>query len=151
MLRYSLYIHVKQEVKSTLYSRSHPLRQEDVSAVYNCCWVSPAQPYFGPSPVGYVTIFLLSQIWDSSNLEDHVPLNYFSQKQGDLVIPPGIGFHSSLLTTHTTYSERVCWLSVKSLRLWKHISQIKLLKIYFFRKMSISLLLHMDEKHGLTL
>jgi hypothetical protein len=25
--------------------------------VYNCCWVSPAQPFSGPSPLGLVTVF----------------------------------------------------------------------------------------------
>jgi hypothetical protein len=35
------------------------LWREDGSVVYNCCWLSPAQSFSGPSPT-----FLLSQIWD---------------------------------------------------------------------------------------
>jgi hypothetical protein len=31
--------------------------QENGSAVYNCCWPSPAQSFLGPSPAGLVTIF----------------------------------------------------------------------------------------------
>jgi hypothetical protein len=30
---------------------------ENGSAVYNCCWSSPAQSFLGPSPEGLVTIF----------------------------------------------------------------------------------------------
>jgi hypothetical protein len=33
------------------------LRREDGSVIYNCCWLSPAQSFSGPSPVGIVTIF----------------------------------------------------------------------------------------------
>jgi hypothetical protein len=33
------------------------LRRENGSAVYNCCWFSPAQSFLGPSPAGLVTIF----------------------------------------------------------------------------------------------
>jgi hypothetical protein len=33
------------------------LWREKGSAVYNCCWSSPAQSFLGPSPVGVVTIF----------------------------------------------------------------------------------------------
>jgi hypothetical protein len=33
------------------------LWREDGSAVYNCCWPSPAQSFSGPSPLGLVTIF----------------------------------------------------------------------------------------------
>jgi hypothetical protein len=51
-----------------------PLWREDGSVVYNCCWFSPAQSFSGPSPVGLVTIFILSQIRDISNLEGQVPV-----------------------------------------------------------------------------
>jgi hypothetical protein len=34
-----------------------PLRREDGSVVYNCCWPSPAQSFSGPGPVGLVAIF----------------------------------------------------------------------------------------------
>jgi hypothetical protein len=33
------------------------LWRENGSAVYNCCWSSPAQSFLGPSPTGLVTIF----------------------------------------------------------------------------------------------
>jgi hypothetical protein len=33
------------------------LWREDGSVVYNCCWLSPAQSFLGPSPVGLETIF----------------------------------------------------------------------------------------------
>jgi hypothetical protein len=34
-----------------------PLWREDGSVVYNSCWLSPAQSFSGPSPVGLVDIF----------------------------------------------------------------------------------------------
>jgi hypothetical protein len=33
------------------------LWRENGSAVYNCCWSSPAQSFLGPSPAGLVTTF----------------------------------------------------------------------------------------------
>jgi hypothetical protein len=33
------------------------LWRKDESVVYNCCWLSPAQSFSGPSPVALVTIF----------------------------------------------------------------------------------------------
>jgi hypothetical protein len=33
------------------------LWREDGSAVYNCCWSSPAQSSSGPSPLGLATVF----------------------------------------------------------------------------------------------
>jgi hypothetical protein len=33
------------------------LRRDSESAVYNCCWYSPAQSFLGWSPAGLVTIF----------------------------------------------------------------------------------------------
>jgi hypothetical protein len=33
------------------------LWQENGSAIYNCCWSSPAQSFLGPSPMGLVTVF----------------------------------------------------------------------------------------------
>jgi hypothetical protein len=35
----------------------HSLWRENGSAVYNCCWSSPAQYFLGPSPAGLVTVF----------------------------------------------------------------------------------------------
>jgi hypothetical protein len=34
-----------------------PLRREDGSVVYNCCWPSPKQSFSGPSPAGLIIIF----------------------------------------------------------------------------------------------
>jgi hypothetical protein len=31
--------------------------RQDGSVVYNCCWLSPAQPFSDPSPMGLATIF----------------------------------------------------------------------------------------------
>jgi hypothetical protein len=36
----------------------HPLWREDGSAVYNCCWSSPAQSFSGASPARLMTTFL---------------------------------------------------------------------------------------------
>jgi hypothetical protein len=33
------------------------LWRKDGSVIYNCCWLSPAQSFSGPNPVGLVTIF----------------------------------------------------------------------------------------------
>jgi hypothetical protein len=33
---------------------------EDGSVVYNCCWPSPAQSFSGPSPMGLMTYFTVS-------------------------------------------------------------------------------------------
>jgi hypothetical protein len=35
----------------------HSLWRENGSAVYKCCWFSPAQSFLGPSPGGLVNIF----------------------------------------------------------------------------------------------
>jgi hypothetical protein len=66
-----------------------PLWGEVKSVLYNCFWVSPAQSFSGPSPAVLMTIILLSQIWDSLNLEDPIPI--FPQKQGPR--PPGTGLN----------------------------------------------------------
>jgi hypothetical protein len=34
-----------------------PLWREDESVIYNCCWLSPAQSFSGPSTAGLMTIF----------------------------------------------------------------------------------------------
>jgi hypothetical protein len=35
----------------------HPVWREDGSAIYNCCWFSAAQSFWGPSPTGLMTTF----------------------------------------------------------------------------------------------
>jgi hypothetical protein len=41
----------------------HPLCREDGSAVYNCCWPSPAQSYSSPSPSELVLRFETPPTW----------------------------------------------------------------------------------------
>jgi hypothetical protein len=57
------------------------------SAVYNCCWSSPAQSFLGPSPAGLVTIFYCLRFETPPNWRARFP-----QEQGGPVIPPGTGF-----------------------------------------------------------
>jgi hypothetical protein len=52
----------------------HPLWREVVSVVYSCCWASQAQSFLGPSSACLMTMFLLSQIWDSPKLEGQLPV-----------------------------------------------------------------------------
>jgi hypothetical protein len=69
---------------------------ENVSAVYNYCWPSPAQSFSGPSPAGIVTIFTVS----NSRLPQRGrqgPCIYIPQEQGDPVISPGTMFPFRLL------------------------------------------------------
>jgi hypothetical protein len=69
----------------------HPIRREDGSVVYNCCWPSPGQSFSGPSPVGVKTIFCCPD----SRLPQPGgpgPCIYIPQEQGSPVILPGTGF-----------------------------------------------------------
>jgi hypothetical protein len=61
--------------------------------LYNCFWALPEQSLSRRSSSEPPAIFY-SLIWDSSNLDDQVPI-YISPKfkeQGGPVIPPGTGF-----------------------------------------------------------
>jgi hypothetical protein len=40
-----------------LVDMGRSLWQDNGSAIYNCCWSSPAHSFFSPSPTGLVTIF----------------------------------------------------------------------------------------------
>jgi hypothetical protein len=68
-----------------------PLSREDRSVVYNCCWPSPAQSFSGPSPVGLMTIFTIS---DSRLPQPGGPGSriYIPLEQGGPVTPPDTGF-----------------------------------------------------------
>jgi hypothetical protein len=49
--------------------------------VNSCCLASQVQSFSGPSPVELITIFLLSQIWDSPNLYGQLPVFISSRKR----------------------------------------------------------------------
>jgi hypothetical protein len=81
--------------------------REDGSVIYSCCCTSLAQSLLGLSPTGLITIsFLLSQIWDSPNLE--ASFQYlFPQDQGSPVTHPGIEF--VLYSIYPGFSRRWLW------------------------------------------
>jgi hypothetical protein len=58
------------------------LWQENGSAVYNCCWSSPAQSFFCPSPAGHVTRFYSLRFETLLTWRTRSPYLY----------PPGTGF-----------------------------------------------------------
>jgi hypothetical protein len=67
------------------------LWRENGSAVYNCCWSSPAQSFLGPSPGGLVTIFYyvrlgITPTWGSG------PRIHIPQEHGGPIITPDTGF-----------------------------------------------------------
>jgi hypothetical protein len=72
-----------------------PLWREVVSAVFSCCWASPAQPLSDLSPTGHMSIFYCLYFWDSPNLEG----------QGSPIIPPGIG---ALVVSFTPEKKKIC-------------------------------------------
>jgi hypothetical protein len=68
--------------------------REGGSAVYNCCWSSPAQSFSGPSLARLMTIyyclrFETLQIWRGGGAGPRI---YIPRKHGGPVIAPGIGF-----------------------------------------------------------
>jgi hypothetical protein len=70
-----------------------PLWQEDGSVIYlyNCFWALPEQSLSDASHAE-LTIIFYCLIWDSSNLEDQIPVFISPQKEGGLVILPATGF-----------------------------------------------------------
>jgi hypothetical protein len=60
------------------------LWRENGSAVYNCCWSSPAQSFLGLSPVWLR--------FESPQRGGSGPRIYIPQEQGRPIIPPGTGF-----------------------------------------------------------
>jgi hypothetical protein len=61
-----------------------PLGRENGSAVYNCCWSSPAQSFLGPSPAGLVTIIYCLKFETPPTWRVRSPYLY----------PPGTGWSS---------------------------------------------------------
>jgi hypothetical protein len=70
-----------------------PLVREDGYVVYNCCWASPTQSFFGPSPAGLMTIFYCLIFETPSTCRARSPYLY----------PPGTG--------RPVYTPRHCVLS----------------------------------------
>jgi hypothetical protein len=58
------------------------LWRENGSAVYSCCWTSPAQSFLGPSPAGFVTIFY--------SLRFETPTTW--RARSPYLYPPGTGW-----------------------------------------------------------
>jgi hypothetical protein len=82
------------------------LWRDNRSAVYNCCWYSPAQSFFGPSPAGFVTIFYCPRFETPPNWGARSPYLY----------PPGRGWTSYTRGTAFPF-RRLLWLA--GLR-WKY-------------------------------
>jgi hypothetical protein len=59
-----------------------PLCREDVSVVYNCCWVSPAQPFSGTGRAGLMTILYCLRFETPPTWKARFPYLY----------PPGTGW-----------------------------------------------------------
>jgi hypothetical protein len=66
----------------------HPLCRQDV---YNCCWVSPAQSFSGPTPASLRDHTLLSQIRDFPNLEGQVPVFISPRNRVAQLYPQALG------------------------------------------------------------
>jgi hypothetical protein len=83
------------------------LWRENGSAVYGCCWSSPAQSYLWPSPVGFVTIFY--------SLRFETPPTW--RARSPYLYPPGTGcncvtaFTSLISTLHRLHGKHslYCW------------------------------------------
>jgi hypothetical protein len=56
------------------------LWRKDVSVIYNSCWALPVQSFSGESR-GTPDYILLSQFWDSPNLEGQVPIFIFPRNR----------------------------------------------------------------------
>jgi hypothetical protein len=66
------------------------LWRENGSAVYNCCWASPAQSFLGPSPAGLVAIFYCLR-FETPPTWRAGPCIYIPQKQGGTLHPQAQG------------------------------------------------------------
>jgi hypothetical protein len=89
---------------------------------FKCCWASSAQSFSGLSPTGIMTMFLLSQIWDSPNLEGQVPIFISPRNKGAQLYPPpphpGIGFLNGVQFSSVYFEaggQSWCWTLV-----WAH-------------------------------
>jgi hypothetical protein len=74
MKRYLLLSH-----SSVFFGVGCPLRRDDRSAEYKCCWVSPAQSFWGPSLVGLTTIFYFLRHYHPTSLKSQI-LVYISPR-----------------------------------------------------------------------
>jgi hypothetical protein len=90
--------HLGLKVRSLLLSNScgfvdveRSLWRDNGSAVYNCCWSSPAQSFLRQSPAGLVNIFYCLR-FETPQPGGPGPSIYIPQEQGSPVIPPGTGF-----------------------------------------------------------
>jgi hypothetical protein len=66
--------------------------RENGSAVYNCCWASPAQSFLGPSPAGLMTIFYCLRFETPPNLEGQVPVFISPRNRVAQLYPQALGF-----------------------------------------------------------
>jgi hypothetical protein len=67
------------------------LSRENGSAVYDCCWSSPAQSFLGPSTARLVTILYCLRFETPPTWRARFPYLYL-QEPGGPVTPPGTGF-----------------------------------------------------------
>jgi hypothetical protein len=65
----------------------HPLRQEDGSVVYNCCWSSPAKSFSGSSPMGLETIFYCLRFKTSLFIASYDSQGYNGGIRPHLLVP----------------------------------------------------------------
>jgi hypothetical protein len=63
-------------VSCRLVDVGRSLWRENGSAVYNCCWSSPAQTFLGPSPAGLTTIFYWLRLETSPTWSARSPYLY---------------------------------------------------------------------------
>jgi hypothetical protein len=86
------------------------------SAIYNCCWLLPAQSFLCPSPAGLVIIFYCLRL-ETPQPGGSGPYIYIPQEQDDPVIPPGAvfqvnsHFHILLYPLGTDPTENMCHMS----------------------------------------
>jgi hypothetical protein len=68
-----------------------PFWREAGSAVYNCCWASPAQSFSGPSPAGLLAILYCLR-YGTPHAEGEAPGMNMPPEQGGPVMPSGTEF-----------------------------------------------------------
>jgi hypothetical protein len=70
--------------------------------LYNCFWALPEQSLLGPSPTEHTNIFYCL-IWDSTNLEDQVPVFISPRNRVPQLYPRALGSLLSPLTARRDY------------------------------------------------
>jgi hypothetical protein len=83
----------------------HPLWREDGSVVYNCCWSSPAQSFWGPSPTGLMTTFYCLRLGTPPTWRARYPYLYPPLTGWPSYTPRHWISFSSLPTTHRATAE----------------------------------------------